>query len=525
MPVLNDQPAILRSERIYQWLLAIYPAAFRREYGPSMTQLFRDQCREAYGREQVWGLCKTWLSVGRDLGKSAFAEHISTMKVKLDMTNTPLFTSPRRRWMAGAFLLVCTATCLLTWWLPRFYASTARITVHQESQDKPDAPSLFAKAANGGNFDPYFLQTEFERLKSKEVLDRVITDLMLKEAWSRKYGVQFQNRDLYAILRKRMDVRNYRSTSLVEIRVLDEDPKMAAAIANSIAESYRQMRLDHLRVAAIQGIEGLERALKAQESKVQAAEGQLAKIQDGGNLADALAEGPQPNQGGPERLRQLEGQAKEAELAHRQMESLYERMSNLKETELISVLPTAYPDTLLTELLSRRNQAEVELLALRKDFGSEHPNVARTRAVFDKLSEQVQERVQGILAGVKFKVQNLGTEQQMREESWQAAVKHETEQARKYGAYTLAKRDLEFERQMRQTLALRLAQEQADANLQKPVLVELVDRAEPGLRPVLPNVPVNIAMGILLGLLASLLMALALFIKGLLTRNAPNHPA
>jgi uncharacterized protein involved in exopolysaccharide biosynthesis len=51
--------------------------------------------------------------------------------------------------------------------------------------------------------------------------------------------------------------------------------------------------------------------------------------------------------------------------------------------------------------------------------------------------------------------------------------------------------------------------------------VELVDRAEPGLRPVRPNVPVNLAIGILLGGLASLLMALAWFVKGLLARNTP----
>lgn len=357
------------------------------------------------------------------------------------------------------------------------------------------------------------------------MLDRVIEDLGLQKEWGRKYGVTLQTRDVYPILRKRLDVRWYRNTSLLEIRALDEDPKMAAAIANSIAESYRQMRLDHLRVAAIQGIEALESNLKDQELKVQAAETLVVKMRDKENLSDALAEDMRANQAGPEHLRQLEGQAKDAELAHRQMAYLYERLSTLKEPELISVLPTAYPDTLLTELLSHRNQAEVELLALRKDFGSEHPNVTRAKTVFDKLTEQVQERIQGILAGVKFKVQNLEQEKQLRVESWQAALKNETDQARKYSAYALARRDLEFERQMRQTLAMKLAQEQAEANLQKPVLVELVDRAEPGLRPVRPNVPVNLAMGILLGFLASLMMALAWFVKGLLIRNAPNRPA
>ena len=42
-----DAKALLSSQKIYEHLLAAYPKAHREEYGAAMSQLFRDQCRDA----------------------------------------------------------------------------------------------------------------------------------------------------------------------------------------------------------------------------------------------------------------------------------------------------------------------------------------------------------------------------------------------------------------------------------------------------------------------------------------------
>ena len=510
--MLKDPPAVTHSESVYQVLLVIYPGVFRREYGPAMAQLFRDQCREAYGRERVWGLCKTWLGTLRDLRKSAATEHISTIKRKFNMsqTQTPFLTPSRRRWMAAAFILVFASIVLFTSWLPSYYAGTARIAVHKDV--RPDAR---ATPAGGAAFDPYFIQTEFERLQSKEVLYRVIDELRLKAIWAKKYGLpgELQPLEAYFILRKRLDIRSYHNTSLLEIRVLDEDRNEAATIANKIAEVYREMRVEHLRIAAMQGIDTLQTELLNSEKKVAAAQEKVLRMREQENISDALADEFPAHPGGSEQLRQLESQVREAERAQKELQSQYARLSHLPSGQLMAMLPTACPDTLLTELLVRRAAAEQDLAGLQKELGQGNPTLARTQAILDKVNQQVEARIQGILAGLKFKVDSLASDHATRLEAWQTALKLEAEQARKYSAYTAAKRELEFEKQMGQTLSMKVAQEQLDAKLSTASPIEIVDPAEPGLRPVRPNWPVNILMGMLLGVCASLVTALIFLVK------------
>jgi len=68
------------SERVYEWLLVVYPAAYRREYGPLMLQLFRDLRRDTWRRGKRWGLAMLWLRVLGDVGTTAWAEHVSEFR-------------------------------------------------------------------------------------------------------------------------------------------------------------------------------------------------------------------------------------------------------------------------------------------------------------------------------------------------------------------------------------------------------------------------------------------------------------
>ena len=68
------------SERLYQGLLAVYPAAHRREYGPLMLQLFRDLRRDTWRRGKRWDQAVLWLRVLGDVGTTAWAEHVSEFR-------------------------------------------------------------------------------------------------------------------------------------------------------------------------------------------------------------------------------------------------------------------------------------------------------------------------------------------------------------------------------------------------------------------------------------------------------------
>jgi len=84
--MVSQRLCILRaSDRIYDVLLALYPPAYRREYGWMMKQAFQDMSRDAY-RNQGWlGLAKVWLIVSGDLATSAWCERVSDLRKGLTM--------------------------------------------------------------------------------------------------------------------------------------------------------------------------------------------------------------------------------------------------------------------------------------------------------------------------------------------------------------------------------------------------------------------------------------------------------
>ncbi len=69
--------AVSISERAYRLLLVAYPRRFRREYGESMAQVFRDCCRAAERGQGLRGVLWLWLVTLCDLARTAVVERIT----------------------------------------------------------------------------------------------------------------------------------------------------------------------------------------------------------------------------------------------------------------------------------------------------------------------------------------------------------------------------------------------------------------------------------------------------------------
>src|SRR5512136_313204 len=80
----------------------------------------------------------------------------------------------RKTVILAVFLLVAITTTLVTFILPESYLSTVRIQVEKDS---PDVTALQDRSPYVPSFDPYWMQTEYEKIQSKAVLYGVITNL------------------------------------------------------------------------------------------------------------------------------------------------------------------------------------------------------------------------------------------------------------------------------------------------------------------------------------------------------------
>lgn len=243
-----------------------------------MAQLFRDQCRDEWNESRGWGLTKLWLRVVPDLVSTSIRERLAALQERKTMNEKIADLSHDRttptaifiRVFTAVFLITVIAATLITFILPETYASTARIKIETETTP-----------VNGQiPYDPYFTQTEFEVIQSQLVLNPVIEKLKLKAQWGKKYsaGATLNPEQTLALLKQRLELRPVRNPKLISITVYSDDRNEAAQIANAIAESYRDYRLNARAELMAKGIATLEQQYNLQAEQIHAAQVEVESL-------------------------------------------------------------------------------------------------------------------------------------------------------------------------------------------------------------------------------------------------------
>jgi len=246
---------VVLSHKVYKRLLALYPMQYRQEYETPMEQLFRDQCRDAWNEARAWGLALVWLRLWLDLIKSLILEHLRNLKRRKSMFNkTSLAFRKTFLVLFGAVFAVVFGGSFLMAYLPtEQYASTARIKVERTATD---LTSEGYQTSSVGNYDPYFIQSQFELIQSDRVLGRVVKKLNLAESWGGTSGrAALGEADAIKLLKQHVELRPVRTTSLIEVRVYSKNPREASNIANKLTETYREFNSEQRRTTA--GVETL----------------------------------------------------------------------------------------------------------------------------------------------------------------------------------------------------------------------------------------------------------------------------
>jgi succinoglycan biosynthesis transport protein ExoP len=414
----------------------------------------------------------------------------------------------RKTVIIAVLLLVVITVTAVTYILPESYRSTVRIAV---DKDTTDIAALGQPQSSGG-YDPYFIRTEFEKIKSTLVLHEVIERLNLNQVWARRYGggETLRTQDTYQRLLGSIALDQSRNTSLIEISVYSPDKKEAAIIANTIAEVYRDVRLEQRTSMGKGGLKVLQSRLKEQDEIVSALQEKVNKLRAEIGVTDIDAVGAASTME-PETLRRYEAMRVEAQTAYVELNTLLSELQKLTRAQLRRSIVTAYPDQLLSQLLDNFNQAEQRLATLIKDYGEQHPDVQRAAALLTSISAQVDERLEGIMTGLETRVKALKARQDEITSEVARAKQLDIEMSRKTRPYFEAKRDLEKQQQIRDTLNLKITQETIDQAIPRSSTVQIIDAAEEGRAPVRPNKPLNITLGLIIGLIAGI--GLAFFIE------------
>jgi beta-lactamase regulating signal transducer with metallopeptidase domain len=401
---------------------------------------------------------------------------------------------------AGLVLLAAGVACLAL--SPVRYQAVARVVVLRE-------PEVQARDPRVAVFDPYFIQTECERLKSRRLLADVATKMSLADRWGVPGGPgTIATERAVSRLQRMIDVGQIRSTSLVEIRVASREADEAAAIANALAEAYRAERVALKKRGPEAGLARLRERLQEQEGSVRALQDRVQDLRRDPGLSDALAEaGAKPSGGGDGgAVRRLEAERVRVQAQRSGSAALLEQLRELNvrgdpgtAAALLEAVPNAESSRLLVEIWLVEAQLARERVASSED----HPNVRGLEAMRADLQQKLKTRLDAMLRGLEVKLAAQKAEAESLTQAVDEAKRREADSAARSGPYLQAQRDLAETQKIRDAILLRLLQETVDVNIPTESGVEIVDRAEPPWRRVrlwhLPGLALC-GLGILLAL-------------------------
>lgn len=424
----------------------------------------------------------------------------------------------RKEIMLAISLFVILTGVIVTITMPRTYMAATRIAVRNDNLDV--APFQMVKPQQtmimGGNYDPYFLRTQFEIIQSRPILYDVIGNLKLQEHFGRMYsddGRPYTPPEAADELEKSMKVQQYRDTNLIELRVYrsarhsspDVARQDAARIVNELAAVYRDHRMKSLRDEAERGLAALEGAFHTEQKRVAETETKLEKLRKELNISSFEAIGNGHNTASSLdtiRVQQLEGariQARNSMLDHK---TRLDELQRLHGSALLYAAALIVRDPMLSSIRDNVVEAETMHRRLKETLGVRHPDVIRQEQVVDGLHQKMDETVKGIVTGLQTEYAIAESQLGAAEKDLKAAQATEISgQSERYMPFIKLQAELDRQRELRDTLEKRLLQERIELELPRTP-VEVVEVAEvPEINhAVSPRVPLNIALSIVFGI-------------------------
>jgi beta-lactamase regulating signal transducer with metallopeptidase domain len=227
--------------------------------------------------------------------------------------------------------------------------------------------------------------------------------------------------------------------------------------------------LDKQREAYERDIRILEQEFEKHNQMVKEKQRELDKVKLELQISDAEEVVHQSNTPEPEILRKLESLRIETQADFRRIDTLYEYLGKLSRAEFKKAVSTASPDPLMTSLLEQQFQIEQKLADLTDLYAPDHPDVKRVRRVLEKIQQQVDDRLDGILNGLKAKRNAEQARLEDLTKELERYRRHDIEMAIERRPYFEIKRDLENLKMVRDRLQIRIIQEKIDAAIPRSV--------------------------------------------------------
>lgn len=397
-----------------------------------------------------------------------------------------------------SLLLVFMTAAVITYVMPKKYESEATIEVKPRAAGISPLGSDLNELSGAGRMTPQFFGTEFEKIKSRNSLQKVVQSLELVNRWSVDKETALQ------ILKGIVNTQNIRGTDLISIRVRHTNKVDARDIAEEVARSYRQYRAELESRDAENALQELNKAVRNQEDKVEERRKVLATIVRTKGIiykgTDSFygQSGVDEDQGARTALEAYN----ELEQEKRKLESQIGSLLKYDSDQLmVYAAGLDLPDNIIRNLYPLYLEAKRQLDGYRiNGLGPKHPTVMAAVDQIENMKRQLDEGVVNLRATLTAQLDlaadRLKSVEAMKDETREEAIKRGLDAQ----DYVDAKRDFETDQELLQTMRLKQMGETISSKM-PPETVLVHDTPVILESPVSPNVTLNLVLGAVFGLI------------------------
>jgi polysaccharide biosynthesis transport protein len=395
-------------------------------------------------------------------------------------------------------LLVFMTAAVITYVMPKKFESEAVIEV----KPRPMGISMFGVqndiTASAKQMTPQFFATEFEKIKSRKALEKVVDNLSLNNRWNVDKEMAIR------ILKGIVDTQNIRGTDLISIRVRHANNIDARDITEEVAKSYREYRNEIETRDEENTLLELNKAVRDQEDKVEERRKLLATIVNTKGIIykgqDSFYNqgGINEDQGANNALQEFEKLESERDQLKTQIESLLKYNA---EQLMVYAAGLDLPDNIIRNLLPLYQEAQRHFETLKiNGLGDNHPTVLAASKQLEGMKAQLDEGVVNLRATLSAQLElaenRLKEVEKRRDRTREEAIRRGLDAQ----DYVDAKRDFETDQELLQSLKMKKVS--ADIGGRIPFQsVEMHDTPMISDAPVSPNVTLNLVLGAVVGLI------------------------
>jgi capsular exopolysaccharide synthesis family protein len=384
-----------------------------------------------------------------------------------------LWVLRRRKWPLLAFVVFAVAaTIIVSSRLTPYYESTATVDVDRMVPTAVIGQDASARASSMNDSD-LFLSTQMKLIQSDSVLRPVAMKLHLP--------IKALGSDAPVTL-PYLTISRPTRTYLLQISYRSPDPRLAAEVANSIAESYINHSYE-IRFQAASGVSVfMSKQLEELQAKMERSSAALAEFQKELNVISP----DEKTNILSARLLQLNTEYTTAQADRVKKEVAAKAAANGS----VEALELNEEGEQLRKLLDKINEQDEQFAVIKTHYAANHPEYKRAAMNQAELQRQLAALKANIAQRIQIEYREALNREQTLKESVEETKAESDGLNKKALEYANLKRDADADRKLYEELTRKIQEAGINAGFQDSS-IRLADRARPAMKPVFPKVRTN----------------------------------